>query len=318
MKVFLTGASGFVGSYVLRHLLVAGDQVAVLLRDGRPWRVADVVDSVAVIRGDLSDPTTFASALGKFEPETLIHLAWGGVQGRHRNDPLQLQNLHDTIELLRIAADCGLRHFVGLGSQAEYGPAQGVLSEDLPTRPTTLYGATKLATRYLTEQICFHAEIRFAWLRLFSAYGPRDDAAWLIPSTILGLLRGDRPALTKGEQLWDFVHADDVAAAICGIAASRTASGVFNVGSGQTGTIRSIVERLRDLAAPGAALGFGELDYRPDQIMHLKADISRLRAAIGWEPQVSLADGLSQTVEWFREQRGRYAATRQEIARGCS
>lgn len=310
MKVFLTGASGFIGSYVLRHLLAGSNEVAVLLRDPRPWRIADVVDSAVLIRGDLADPTTFASALGKFEPEALIHLAWGGVQGRHRNDALQLRNLHDTIELLRIAADRGARHFVGLGSQAEYGPAQGILSEDAPPHPTTLYGATKLATRYLTEQICFQAKIRFAWLRLFSAYGPRDDAAWLIPSTILGLLRGERPALTKGEQLWDFVHADDVATAICGVTASRTASGVFNVGSGQTGTIRSIVERIRDLAAPGAALGFGELDYRPDQVMHLQADISRLRAATGWAPQVGLADGLSQTVEWFREQPDRYAPAR--------
>jgi UDP-glucose 4-epimerase len=315
VNVFLTGASGFIGSYVLRHLLDRGSRVAVLLRaKSDSWRIADVIDSASRIHGDLSDTSTFEPAFAKFGPEAVVHLAWGGVQGRHRNDLLQLRNLHDTIELLNATSRCDARHFIGLGSQAEYGPCEGLVAEGAPTHPTTLYGATKLSACHLTEQICRLAGMRFAWLRLFSAYGPRDDAGWLIPSTILGLLRGERPPLTKGEQLWDYIHADDVAAAICDVASAPGAGGVFNIGSGETATIRSIVERVRDLVAPGAALGFGELDYRPDQVMHLQADIGRLRAAIGWEPKVILSNGLAQTAEWFREQRGRYQATREEIA----
>src|SRR5207237_10718042 len=103
---------------------------------------------------------------------------------------LQIGNLNHTIELLKVAIDCGARHFVGLGSQAEYGPCQGTIDESTSTHPTTLYGATKLSTFHLTDQICRLSRIRFAWLRLFSSYGPLDDPAWLIPSTILALLRG--------------------------------------------------------------------------------------------------------------------------------
>jgi len=135
------------------------------------------------------------------------------------------------------------------------------------------------------------------------------DPSWFILSTILGLLRGERPPLTKGKQLWDFLHAGDVARAVCDVAFTATASGVFNVGSGKTVTIRSVVERIRDLVAPGAKLGFGELDYRPDQVMHLQADIRRLRSATGWQPSVTLTDGLRQTVEWYSDQRNRYPRT---------
>jgi len=311
VKVFLTGASGFIGCYVLRHLLARNDKVAVLLRSKKqPWRIDDVIDATNKIQGDLSDARSYEPALARFGPEVVIHLAWQGVQGRERNALLQLPNLHNTVELAQAATRCGARHFLGLGSQAEYGPTTGIIAADAPTHPTTLYGATKLSTYYLTEQVCRQFGMRFAWLRLFSAYGPRDEPTWLIPSTILSLLRGERPALTKGEQLWDFVHADDVASAICAVAAASTASGIFNIGSGEAVTIRSIVERIRDLVSPSAALGFGELDYRPDQVMHLQADISRLRAVVGWKPKVPLADGLRQTVEWFRAERSRYPATR--------
>ena len=281
-----------------------------LLRSEKPWRIADLIDLTLPIRGDLSESSTYEPALAKFGPDAVVHLAWRGVQGSDRNDLLQLRNLHSATELPQVAIRCGARHFVALGSQGEYGPCSGIISEDAPTRPTTLYGATKLSAYHLTEQICRLGGIRFAWLRLFSAYGPRDEPVWLIPSTILSLLRGERPALTKGEQLWDFIHADDVAAAICGVAGAPAASGVFNLGSGEIATIRNVVMRIRDLVSPGAALGFGELDYRPDQVMHLQADISRLQAAIGWKPKVPLADGLRQTVEWFRAERDRYQATR--------
>lgn len=310
MKVFLTGASGFIGSYVLRRLLERGDDVAVLLRSSRPWRIEDVIGRASVIVGDLAKPDEFAPALVKFAPHTVLHVGWSGVQGRYRNDEQQLRNVENTVALLQTAKQAGARHFVGLGSQAEYGPRQGIISESAPTRPTTLYGTAKLAACHAAEQSCRQSGIRFSWLRLFSAYGPRDDGAWMVPSTILALIRGERPKLTKGEQIWDYIHAGDAAAAIAAVAAAPTAEGVFNLGSGETASIRSIVERIRDLVAPGAALGFGELDYRPDQVMHLEADISRLRSVAGWKPRVSLADGLRQTVEWFRENLERYPQTR--------
>jgi UDP-glucose 4-epimerase len=307
VNVFLTGASGFLGSRVLSRLLRDGRRVAVLLRPSSDlWRISQNLQAVTPVMGDLKEPSSYAEALARFEPDTLIHLAWWGVQNQHRDDPHQVANLGATLALLEKAAASGVRHFIGLGSQAEYGPSKNVIDENAPTRPTTVYGVTKLATGLLGEQFCRRVGIRFAWLRIFSSYGAGDDPSWLIPSTALSLLRGERPALTKGEQLWDFVHVDDVAAAICAVADTCEAAGVFNVGSGTVATIRSIVERLRDLVTPGAPLGFGELPYRVDQVMHLQADIQRLTMATGWKPKISLAEGLQQTVEWFREHRDRY------------
>jgi nucleoside-diphosphate-sugar epimerase len=307
MKVLLTGASGFFGGFVFPRLLAEGHRVGVLLRrSSKPWRLAQRIEAASSIVGDLAEPDSYRNALASFAPEAVIHLAWGGVNNRDRDDQHQVDNLTGTLTLLKQAASCGAGHFIGIGSQAEYGPRSRIIDEDAPTRPTTIYGATKLATCLLTQQLCRTSGIRFAWLRIFSAYGPGDNPSWLIPSITLSLLRGERPALTRGEQLWDFLHVEDVAAAICAVASATTATGVFNVGSGATATIRSIIEHLRDMASPGAPLGFGALPYRPDQVMHLQADITRLTSATGWKPKIPLTDGLEQTVGWFRDHRERY------------
>ncbi|MBL7372666.1 NAD-dependent epimerase/dehydratase family protein, partial [Escherichia coli] len=104
--------------------------------------------------------------------------------------------------------------FVGMGSQAEYGPVSARLDETVPTRPTTVYGAAKLSTALMLERLAEADGLSFAWLRLFSSYGPKDDLSWLIPYMARRLLAGERPALTPGEQIWDYIYVEDAAAAV--------------------------------------------------------------------------------------------------------
>jgi nucleoside-diphosphate-sugar epimerase len=223
------------------------------------------------------------------------------VANHERNDEAQIdQNLASSLALFRLAGRLGCPTWVGLGSQAEYGPQNKVLPEDAPTRPTTLYGASKLATYHLFCALAQQSGIRFVWARVFSAYGPGDHTHWMIPSLIQQLLEGKRPALTAGEQRWDFIHALDVAEALWRLGSCPAAEGLFNLGSGQAPTLRSTIETIRDLVHPGLPLGFGEAPYRPDQVMHLQADISKLRKTTGWRPRVSLGEGLAQTVAWYR------------------
>jgi nucleoside-diphosphate-sugar epimerase len=193
-----------------------------------------------------------------------------------------------------------------MGSQAEYGPHHGALDETAATRPTTVYGVTKLCACFYAERLCRDQGIRFAWLRLFSSYGPSDDSAWMIPSVVIQLLRGQRPALTAGLQRWDYIHVADVATALIAVAQTPTAEGVFNLGSGEAPLLREVVEAIRDRIDQSLPLGFGEVPYRTDQVMHLQADIRRLREATGWRPRVPLREGLAQTIEWYRENLRRY------------
>jgi UDP-glucose 4-epimerase len=306
MRILVTGATGFVGAHVLQRLSTENASLAILVRAGsNTWRIKPLLSSVSAIVGDLRNPRELAPAIADFEPDTVIHLAWSGVGNRYRNVQWQMDdNLASSIDLLRTAHAAGCRTWIGLGSQAEYGPMNGPVDEECPTQPTTMYGAAKLAACVLSRQVCALFGMRFVWLRLFSAYGPMDDSGWMIPSVILSLLRGERPAMTEGTQRWDYLFATDVADAICRTALNADVSGVFNLGSGQAHTVRSVAERIRDLIDPSRPLGFGEVAYRKDQVMHLQADISRLQVATGWSPSVTLAEGLARTVRWYRGRQG--------------
>jgi len=302
MRFLVTGASGHLGSYLTRLLLSRGHDVAVLVRaQSNLWRISDVVSEMKVIRGDLSDIDQVASEVMSVAPQIVFHFAWYGVTSEYRNDPNQINyNLVGSWRLLQVAQKSGCNCWVGIGSQAEYGPYNGILREDLPTQPVTVYGVTKLCVGLLSRQLCEMAGMRYLWLRLLATYGPKDDVQHLIPTVILRLLAREKPALTQGEQRWDYLYVEDAAEAIYQLAMNSQAQGVFNLSSGEAYTVRSIVERIRDLIDPGLPLGFGEVPYRSDQIMHLQADITKLQRVTSWKPRTTLDEGLGQTVEWYR------------------
>lgn len=298
-RIFITGATGFVGSFLTRQLVDTGREVAILLRPTSDcWRIADILDRVHIIEGTMENVAGFAPKLADFRPDAVAHLAWRGVTNQFRNDASQTLNVGESIALYSSACASGCERFVGMGSQAEYGPVSARLDEKVPTRPTTVYGAAKLSTALMLDRLAEADGLSFAWLRLFSSYGPKDDLSWLIPYMALKLMGGERPALTPGEQIWDYIYVEDAAAAVAA-ALDSSATGFFNLGSGEGRPLRSIIETVRDLIDPSLALGFGEIPYRPDQVMHLEANITALKTATGWEPQIPLEEGLARTIDWI-------------------
>ena len=211
-----------------------------------------------------------------------------------RNDPVQFANAEATCSLVKLAAKAGASVFIGIGSQAEYGPHESLISEDTPCRPTTLYGAAKLSALTGTQILAAETGMRHVWLRVFSLYGPGDHPGWMIPSVAKQMLSGTRPKLTQGMQTWDFLHVEDAARAVMATV-SEAASGVYNLASGLPVRIRTVIETLRDQCAPELELIFGEIPFRPDQVMSMQVDISRLNA-LGGSPTISLQTGLSEFV----------------------
>jgi len=304
VRLFITGASGFVGAEVLRLALEDGHEVSAPVRPGSAApRLAPFAGRFARIGLDLRDTAALKAAVAEHGPEAVLHLAWSGVANSARFDRTQItDNVETACALAEAAASAGAGAFIGLGSQGEYG-AGTEMREDVLPQPTSLYGAAKVAALFLTRQIAAQAGMRHAWLRLFSTYGPGDNDGWLIPMLISVMLAGRRPRTTLGTQGWDWLHVEDVARGILAAAVTRGAGGVFNLGSGRAVRVRDVIERIRDLAAPGMELVFGEIPFRPDQVMHMQADISRLRAATGWAPRIPIEQGLAGTVDWYRQHR---------------
>ncbi len=301
MKLFITGASGFVGSHTMRVALDAGHTVVGTVSPGNPaLRLSAFAGRFNRETLDPRDTAAMADAVARHRPDAVIHIGWSGVSNRARNDRMQLtDNIETSCALVEAAAAAGVSAFIGVGSQGEYG-AGSTMREDTVPAPTTLYGAAKVAAMVLTRQLAEQAGMRHAWLRLFSTYGPGDNDGWLIPMLITEMLAGRRPRTTLGTQCWDWLHVEYVARGLLAAATAATASGVFNLGSGQAVPVRTVIERIRDLTAPGMELIFGEVPFRADQVMHMQADITRLVEATGWRPRIGIEVGLAETVAWYR------------------
>ena len=292
----LTGASGFIGAAVYTELLRRKIRPLVLLRaESDRTRLPQLDDKNVYIFSRLDD-AGLAEKLHAHQPEVFIHCAWRGVGGQERNEEFQLtENVPFTLASANLAIASGCRQWVGLGSQAEYGNANRILDETATTQPTTLYGQAKLTAGNEALALCAKKNLAAAWLRVFSTYGPGDHPHWMIPFVIREFLSGRAPQVTKCEQLWDYLFVADAARAIASVADGKI-FGAFNLGSGEAWPLKKIVEIIRMETNSAVQPNYGAVPYRPDQVMHLQANIAKLHTVTGWKPQVNLEVGLRETV----------------------
>ncbi len=211
-------------------------------------------------------------------------------------EPTFLSNLTATVNLLTVTAEVGCQRIVLAGSQEE--PVAGN-PEAFPCSP---YAVGKWASNAYARM--FHAlyQLPVVILRIFMVYGPAQrDERKLIPYVILSLLRGEVPELTAGHRPVDWVYVQDVVEAFVGAALTADVEGgTFDVGSGYLVTVRSLVERIARLIDPHIELRFGAL---PDRALEQvrAASIAGTETVLGWKPAISLSEGLSRTVDWYRQ-----------------
>jgi UDP-glucose 4-epimerase len=299
-NVVVTGASGFIGAAVVRELIARGLSVTALVRSSSNTRRLTGT-GVSTIVHDLESSQSINPTLESRKPSILIHCAWRGVAGQERNERFQTtENVDMTIASVELAVSLGCSQWIGLGSQAEYGNQNVRLDENAPLLPTTRYGEAKKEAGRRALSKCDEKGIAGVWMRIFSTYGPDDSPGWFIPYVIRELIADRSPRLTLCEQVWDFLYVDDAARAIAAVA-DGARRGVFNLGSGTARPLRTYVDAARKEVGTTAVPIYGAIPYRPDQVMHLEADISRLVTVTGWKPRVSVAEGMKNTVAFERQ-----------------
>ena len=294
----VTGPTGAVGTALCRELLENGIRVFAVCRPDSPRAAAlSIHPMLQVVACDIS-------AFGRL-PEMIeggadafFHLAWAKTTGEGRNDMIaQTDNIRYTLDAVAAADALGCKVFVGAGSQAEYGRVEGVLRPETPCFPENGYGMAKLCAGQMSRLACEQRGIDHIWARILSVYGPHDGAASMISSVIAKLLRREKPALTAGEQLWDYLYADDAARALYLLAVSGKNGKVYPLGSGRAMPLKAYIEAIRDAIDPALPLGFGEIPYAPLQVMHLQADISALAADTGFTPDTDFSVGIRATID---------------------
>lgn len=296
MKVLITGASGFLGSWICR-VLASDHQVFGLVRESSLLNRISDLKNVRIVR---AESNLWADYVSESRPDVLVLNHWAGVNNQSRNDPLQEDNPKAIHQLAEAAMNAGVKTIIGVGSQAELGPVRSVISEVQMDNPTTAYGRAKVNTRLAIEELIKGTEVRFIWMRIFSTYGPLDEGSWLIPNIVDSLVNNRKMDLTKGEQQWSYLHAYDLASAFRTVIERPGLKGVVNVGNPQTISVHEVASIIGEILEKKELLRFGALDYGSDQVMRLEPLCETLTNA-GWFPQIGFDEGILQTIDWLQK-----------------
>ncbi len=309
--VIVTGGAGFIGSELVAQLVASGHHVTVIdnLVNGKRENLAELpADRVTLVERDIRDTGALVSHLKA--ASRVFHLACLGV--RHSlHSPIENHevNATATLHLLMAAREAGVPRFVYVSSSEVYGTARWVpMTEEHPTYPCTVYGASKLAGECYTRAFWASHAYPTTVVRPFNTYGPRchheGDSGEVIPKFLLRCLAG-KPMVVFGDgtQTRDFTYVSDTARGIILAGESETAIGrTINLGNGREIAIGDLAgEIARAAGRPDATVVHDR--PRPGDVLRLYADMSLAGQLLDYAPTVGFADGLSRLRAWY-ERRG--------------
>ena len=300
-RVVITGATGAIGIALIDELVKRNIEVIVVVRPGTSRR-ENIPENklVTVVECDLKEILSLPNRI-EGECDTFYHLGWDGTFGNSRNNMHgQLKNIEYTLDAVTVAKQLGCKRFLGAGSQAEYGRTEQCLSASTPTFPENGYGIAKLCAGQMSRIQCEQDGLEHIWMRILSVYGPYDGMNTMVMSIINALLKGEKPASTKGEQEWDYLYVKDAGYALYLLGEKGVSGKVYCIGSGKIRRLYEYIQCIRDTVDKTLPLGLGEIPYGPKQVMKLCADITELEKDTGFVPRYSFEEGIAETVEWMR------------------
>lgn len=307
-KVFLTGATGFIGSHLLKRLIREECDVHISIRqESELWRIEGVIDKCNCHIIDLTDFYHVKRTIDEIKPKIIYHLAAYGVDYRQNNLYQAVNtNINASINLFESFNENNGLRFIYTGTCLEYGPKEGSISEDDLSNPISLYGITKSSAVNLLSLMSRQTSRSLIVLRPFGIFGEYEGLHKFFPQLIHKLNNGDKVFLTRGEQIRDYLYIDDLIDAFIKSVNSPliNASEVFNIGSGNGISIRDIALMVaRKMEVNESLLQFGTLPYRSDELMYSVADVIKAKRFFHWEPETPLEEGIENMVRGINRDR---------------
>jgi CDP-glucose 4,6-dehydratase len=311
-SVLVTGAHGLLGSWLTRALLAGGHSVVVIERD-RPvsssLELLGLTGDVAVVHGDVCDEGLVARTLSEYEVDSVFHLAGQSQVGTANRSPRPTfeTNVRGTWTLLEACRERGVRSVLVASSDKAYGrQPQLPYREDQPLLPIYPYGVSKAAADLIARSYWHTFGLPVAVTRFANLYGGGDtNRSRLVPETVGAALSGRAPVIrSDGSPERDFLYVEDAVAAYLAIwrlVLDGSAGGeAFNAGGGVPRRVRDVVELICHLAGGSVTPEIRGRGAQHGEIDREWVDAAKLARLTGWAPVVSLEDGLTRTIDWYR------------------
>ena len=307
-KYIVTGGAGFIGSHIVEALAEAHEVVVIdNFSSGKQENLDTISGNVTCIRGSVTDPALLKDVFRG--AEGIFHLAAIASVARSVDDPVATHetNLTGTLNVLVAARDSGVKKIVFSSSSSVYGDEPTLPKrEDMPPSPLSPYAVSKLASEHYCTVFSELFGVKTVSLRYFNVFGPRQDPkgeyAAVIPKFIARLLDNKPPLIFgDGKQTRDFVYVKDVARANL-LAMESSATGIFNIGSGERTDLNTLAGRIAGIMAVSRPPVYRK--PRSGDIRDSVSDITAAGKAFGFRTCHSLDQGLSETIRWFSQKKG--------------
>jgi len=303
-KVYLiTGATGFIGSCLLRKLIAKNESTHVLLRkQANLWRIRDLLQNTNIHFSNLSDIKILSKIVEKIKPDVIYHLATYGAYSFQDNAEASIKtNVIGTWNLLKATSAVNYELFVNTGSSSEYGFKKLPMTEQDSLEPASYYAVTKCSQTLLCS--CFAKENRkpIVILRPFSVYGPYEERTRFVPVLMRSLHLNEKIDLVSPEIARDYVYIDDILDAYLLIDKLKKFPGeIFNIGTGMQSTIKDVVDMAMKITGRTICCNWHGMQDRNWDTDNWVADISKAKRLLDWKPKILLKTGLGLFWEWLK------------------
>ncbi|MEX5284116.1 NAD(P)-dependent oxidoreductase [Selenomonas sputigena] len=289
----VTGAAGFIGYHLVQKLLQEDYLVHAVVRPGSKHNERlSKHENLRLYEISQAEYGRMAEIVGE-TAEVFFHLAW---QAGSRDDfALHHTNMEAVLTALRAAKALSCRRFLAVGSQAEYGPTEGTITEETALHPVNAYGAAKVAACYLTQRLAAQLGVEWLWGRIFSIYGKYENEGHLLRELVAALSDGREFSMTAARQTWDFLYAEDCAAALIALAEKGRVGEVYNIADGRCRPLREFTEEARRIVASDGVIHYGE---RGEAVYGIAPSVKKLQEDTGWHPQTAFEDGIRKGYEF--------------------
>lgn len=311
-KVLVTGAGGFIGSHLVERLVDLGADVIGFVRynSRNDWGLLEIIphhmlDSLEVVSGDLMDFDAVSSAAKDvdviFHLGSLISIPYSYNRPR---DTIE-NNILSTLNILTAARNRGVEKIVHTSSSEVYGTAQYVpIDEKHPLQGQSPYSASKIGADKIAESFYCSFDLPVATIRPFNTYGPRQSARAIIPTIITQAIEQETIKLGSLFPTRDYTYVKDTVNGFIRVAESDSSVGeVINIGSNFEVSMGDLAEKISCLLNKKISIVQDPSRVRPlkSEVQRLWCDNAKARRLLDWEPQVSLEEGLRETIEWMKE-----------------
>jgi nucleoside-diphosphate-sugar epimerase len=302
-RILITGGTGFLGKYVLKRLVSDGAEPIVLSRNMTTEFVAEYKEKIIPVEIDLGDFRAVCKVFEIYKPHKVIHLAGSSGKNKESEKNLEKINYEVTARLLEIAVESGVKRIIITGTADEYGFQTPPQKETMPAKPVSEYAVSKNKAVNHALFLFKERNLPVVILRPFTVYGIGQPSEMFVSQAVECALRNIPLAMSNGTQKRDLVFVEDFADAMMkALSAGKIEGEIFNVGSGTAIALRDLALKIWDIAgADIKLLKIGARRTNENELHDTLADISKIKAVLGWESKISIDEGLKIIIKEKRK-----------------